>query len=114
MALEGLDCDLRLIDTGPGALRAFGAPDQTAPHLVLLDLNMPEVDGRLVMKAIRAHRRFENTSIVVITSTYSALDEATCYASGANCYLVKPLEFDEFANTIQAVVKFWNSHELAA
>jgi len=79
------------------------------PDLVLLDLNLPGVDGKEVLKEIKQHAETSKVPVTVLTSSTSDKDVIQSYALGANCYIVKPLDFKNFEVAIQAVEEFWFS-----
>jgi two-component system, response regulator len=82
---------------------------QTAPlpRLVLLDLKLPRIDGIDVLRAIRANSRTSLAPVVVLTSSLDARELAQCYQLGANSCVQKPVRYEEFWNTMQAVGRYW-------
>ncbi len=115
-ALRGLDLDrdVTLVRDGAEALDflfARGAysdrdPDDL-PRFVLLDLKLPKVDGLQVLEAIRADERTRDLPVVVLTSSKEACDVERCYDRGANSYVVKPVDFDQFTDAIQDIGRYW-------
>ncbi len=83
------------------------ASDQ--PRLVLLDLKLPKVDGLQVLEAMRSDERTRDIPVVVLTSSNEACDIERCYALGANSYVVKPVDFDQFTEAIQHIGRYWLS-----
>lgn len=77
------------------------------PDLVLLDLNLPGIDGKGVLAEIKQHAEFKRVPVSILTSSAAEEDIAHCYELGANCYVVKPMDFKSFDTTMQAVVNFW-------
>jgi len=77
------------------------------PKLILLDLKMPKVDGLEVLAQIKANERTKTIPVVVLTSSKEHPDISRAYLLGANSYLVKPVEFDEFAKTITELGFYW-------
>ena len=83
------------------------AAKSPTPNLVLLDLRLPKVDGIDVLKAIKASERLRNIPVVVLTTSNSERDVALAYAGHANSYLVKPAGYQEFAEMIEALRRYW-------
>jgi two-component system, response regulator len=77
------------------------------PQVVLLDLNLPKIDGLEVLRRIRADQRTKLLPVVILTSSREDKDLLGGYASGANSYVVKPVDFAQFANSVQQLGMFW-------
>jgi CheY-like chemotaxis protein len=77
------------------------------PTVVLLDLKMPRVNGLEVLRRIKNDERFKNIPVVVFTSSKEEADVAQSYELGANAYVVKPVDFKEFRDTVKEVRAFW-------
>ena len=84
--------------------RFAGAP---RPDLVLLDLNMPRMDGREFLARFKQEERFKRIPVVVLTISKAEEDVRTSYGLHANCYIVKPIDFDRFLSVARAVEEFW-------
>ena len=80
---------------------------ENVPHLIMLDLKMPMVDGKEVLQKIKADERTRKIPVVVLTSSQEDPDIKECYALGANAYVVKPVEFDAFQLVIAELGLFW-------
>ena len=87
--------------------REGGYADVAPPDLVLLDLNLPRKNGLEVLEEMRADERLACVPVIVLTSSAARQDVEACYARGANAFVVKPLELDEFMDLIAAIRKFW-------
>jgi len=85
----------------------------TLPRCVLLDLKLPKIGGVEVIRRLRADPRTRMVPIVVLTSSREPRDVAECYSAGANAYVVKPIAFDRFVETIGHIVRFWVGTNLA-
>lgn len=83
------------------------------PAVVLLDLKLPKVDGLEVLGQVRADPRFQGLPIVVLTSSAQGKDILTAYTLGANSYIVKPVDFEEFSKTIGDLGEYWLRHNQA-
>ena len=81
--------------------------DATRPDLVLLDLNLPNLDGRDVLRAVRADPDLAGLPIIVLTTSDADDDIRAAYASHANSYVQKPVDMDQFVNVIRAIEGFW-------
>ena len=77
------------------------------PDLVILDLNLPRKDGREVLKEMKSDSLFYKIPIVVFTTSQASSDISSCYSLGANCYIQKPVDFDQFRNTVKSVGLYW-------
>ena len=77
------------------------------PKAILLDLKIPKVDGLQVLARIRGDERMKCVPIVILTSSQENADLSKCYALGANSYIVKPVEFENFAKSVQEVGLYW-------
>ncbi len=75
--------------------------------LILLDLKMPRIDGIEVLKKIKSDERSKHIPVAVFTSSQEDPDIKECYRLGANSYIVKPLDFEQFANTVKEAGLYW-------
>lgn len=81
--------------------------NERAIGLILLDLNMPKMDGREVLKEIKKNPEFSRIPIVILTTSSSPQDIEQCYALGANSFITKPSSYDELHDTVATLIKFW-------
>ena len=77
------------------------------PRVILLDLNLPKVDGLEVLRRLRADERTRTLPIVILTSSTEEPDIAAAYRLGANSYIVKPVDFESFARAVSEVGLYW-------
>jgi CheY-like chemotaxis protein len=77
------------------------------PVAILLDLKMPKVDGLEVLRTIKADPALKTIPVVVLTSSREIPDLVECYKHGVNAYVVKPVEFDAFAQAVKQLGVFW-------
>jgi len=96
-ALEFLFCK------GAHADRSFDRP----PKLVLLDLKLPKVDGMEVLRRLKADPRTRAIPVVILTSSKEERDLVQGYGLGANSYIQKPVDFDQFRDTVKRVGFYW-------
>lgn len=87
--------------------------ENEVPRLVLLDLKMPKVDGMEVLKTVKADDSKKVIPVVILTSSREEKDVAESYRSGANSYVVKPLDFKEFIDTVSELGRYWLSSNQA-
>jgi CheY-like chemotaxis protein len=87
--------------------REYSALTAPRPKLVLLDLNLPGTDGRDIIKGVRHAPHLRSLPIVVLTTSQSQQDIETCYANGANGYVLKRVGIQATQETLQALVRYW-------
>jgi two-component system, response regulator len=88
-------------------LSSDGGQSQRFPDLVLLDLKLPKMSGFDVLERIRSNSRTRGLPVVVLTSSSEYQDIQRSYASGANSYVRKPVNFAEFVKAVQALGVYW-------
>jgi CheY-like chemotaxis protein len=79
------------------------------PVVIFLDLKMPLLDGIEILKELRGNLRTVNHPIVVFTSSNQDIDVMKSYELGANSYVVKPVQFEKFAETIRELINYWRN-----
>lgn len=77
------------------------------PDLMLLDLNLPRMDGREVLTAIKAHPVLCSIPVVILTTSQSEEDVLRSYSLQASCYVTKPLALDQFVKIVRSIDEFW-------
>ncbi|MGF1521569.1 MAG: response regulator [Leptolyngbyaceae cyanobacterium] len=77
------------------------------PAIIMLDLNLPGTDGRVVLSRLKQDREFAKIPVIVFTTSSAPDDIEYCYQQGANGYMVKPLGMPEFKQMMQAFVDYW-------
>jgi len=104
---------LNIVNTGDDALsylrRKGKFTKANQPDLILLDLNLPGIDGRELLEIIKKDALIRQIPVVVLTTSDADADIAKTYASGAASYVKKPLGFEEFSNIIKSIEGFWFS-----
>ena len=81
--------------------------DSTIPHLILLDINMPKLNGIEVLDFIKKEVKLKKIPVIMLTTSSSEADIAECYEKSANCFITKPLDFGKFLAVVQAIESFW-------
>jgi two-component system, chemotaxis family, response regulator Rcp1 len=79
------------------------------PDIVILDLNLPRKDGREVLREIKADERLRRTPVIVLTTSSSDRDVLDAYDNHVNCYLTKPIDFEQFIGLVRSMEHFWIS-----
>lgn len=77
------------------------------PDLILLDLNLPGVDGREILKEVKDDPDLRKIPVVILTSSEAESDIVAAYESHANCFIAKPIDFDGFMNVVRSIECFW-------
>lgn len=77
------------------------------PGLILLDLNLPGIDGREVLRQIKEDRKLRSIPVVVFTTSNNPKDIEDCYISGVNSYMIKPIDFAQLKRDVQLLVDYW-------
>jgi two-component system, response regulator len=90
---------------GPGGVANNETLD--LPILILLDLKIPKIDGLDVLKRIKNHERTKSIPTVILTSSNEQTDITNCYLQGCNSYIRKPVDFNQFAETVKQMGLYW-------
>ncbi|MCK4561021.1 MAG: response regulator [Calditrichia bacterium] len=84
-----------------------GRDPSGSPKVIFLDLKLPKVDGLEVLKQVKTDDRTRKIPVIIVTSSKEDPDIATAYDLGANSYVVKPVDFDNFVETIKQLGLYW-------
>ncbi len=79
----------------------------TKPDLILLDLNLPRMDGREVLRAIKSDDKLKRIPVVILTMSSAEEDILKSYNLFANCYITKPIDLDQFIKVVRSIEDFW-------
>lgn len=106
--------DIRFVENGVELLEylrkqgKYAAPaDAPRPGLILLDLNMPRMDGRTVLKELKSDADLRSIPVVVLTTSKDDEDVYRSYDLGVNSYIVKPVTFEALVDILQTLEKYW-------
>ena len=104
---------LHCVSDGVDALRFLRRQDEFAdaprPDLILLDLNLPRMDGREVLQALKADADLRSIPVVVLTTSEAEEDVVRSYSLHANAYVTKPVDFDRFIEVVRQIDEFFVS-----
>lgn len=106
-------CHLSVVNDGVEAMDLLHKrgpfTNAPTPQIILLDLNMPRMDGIRFLEQAKADAALKSIPVIVFTSSQSSRDIQECYERQASCYIVKPFDGEEFANAVQQVASFWGN-----
>lgn len=109
----GTPYDLKFVENGEEALRYLAGAGTTqgwdAPALIMLDLNMPKIDGRALLRHIKQDQRWKRIPIIVFTTSNSDEDVDSTYELGVSSYIVKPSHFEGLLDVVQLLNQYWGS-----
>ncbi|WP_028794803.1 response regulator [Thalassobaculum salexigens] len=88
-------------------IKRMGSPECPRPGLVLLDLNMPGVDGREVLKTLKSDPALSTIPVVILTTSDDEWDVNNCYEAGANTYIKKPVDLEGFFSALRSLREYW-------
>ncbi len=87
---------------------AYSDPEKSPrPHVILLDLRLPKIDGLEVLRVIRTSPGLEKIPVVILTTSHAELDVAKAYENHANSFLVKPLDYEKFTSLMDDLGFYW-------
>lgn len=93
--------------SGEDALAYLNEPSKGLPGLILLDLNMPGLDGRKTLAIIKQNDELRKIPVIILTTSDDERDVKACYDLGANTYIQKPVDFDGLMNAIKQLKEYW-------
>ncbi|MFB7778967.1 response regulator [Streptomyces bauhiniae] len=95
------------VTDGVAALEHLRSPDSTRPDLIVLDLNMPRMNGRELLQVLKADDELQTIPVVVLTTSSAPEDVAGAYQGHANAYVTKPVNLAEFEQAVQSIDAFY-------
>jgi CheY-like chemotaxis protein len=110
-AFQRADAQLQVevCEDGESALARLRDPSVPLPQLVLLDLNLPGIDGREVLETIKADPALRRVPVCILTTSRADEDVERAYGQHTNAYVVKPVDLNAFRAAIQQIERFWFS-----
>lgn len=93
--------------SGQAALTLLQSSNNVKPGLILLDLNMPGIDGRKTLELIKSDTQLKSIPIVILTTSDDERDVEACYRLGANTYIQKPVDFDGLIEAMKRLKGYW-------
>jgi CheY-like chemotaxis protein len=99
--------ELHRASSGDDCLVLLRGEEPVRPAFVLMDLNIPGIDGRQALKDIKDDPRLRTLPVIVFTSSSNETDLTFCYEAGANAYHVKPLRFEDHLTCLRQVFDYW-------
>jgi len=97
---------------GEEAIKYLTSPDMEKPFVILLDLNMPKMNGIEFLKVVKAHPELKTIPVIVLTTSKERHDVLDSFELGASGYMVKPVDYSKFVEIFSRIVIYWNSSEL--
>jgi CheY-like chemotaxis protein len=101
------ECRIAVANNGNQALEYLKKEEAPTPDLILLDINMPRMDGKTFLNVVKADEDLKAIPVVMFTSSQSPADIRECYERHASSYVVKPFDGTEYADALRRVVGFW-------
>ncbi len=106
-----MSVNLHVAEDGEDALLFLNQRDKYSnsprPDLIILDLNLPKIDGFEVLQQVKQHPSLKRIPVIILTSSHAEMDITRSYDLHANCYLTKPSELSEFSEMVKAIEHFW-------
>ncbi len=108
-ALEGAKVanEVTVVRDGEAAMARLTDRTQSRPDLVILDLNLPRLTGHEVLSRMREDELLRRIPVAVLTTSSAETDVAKTYDLGANCFLTKPVDLDQFVHVVRSIDDFW-------
>ncbi|MFT3695966.1 MAG: response regulator [Kofleriaceae bacterium] len=101
--------ELEVAEDGETAIERLRDTSKPRPDLVLLDLNLPGIDGREVLQELKNDPALLAIPVCVLTTSRAEQDVLTAYAHHVNCYICKPVDLQQFISVVQQIESFWFS-----
>jgi chemotaxis family two-component system response regulator Rcp1 len=99
--------EVTVIRDGASALEHLRSSEVPCPDLVILDLNLPRLSGHEVLAIMQADKSLRRIPVAVLTTSSAEADVEKTYDLGANCFLTKPVDIDQFIHVVQSIDDFW-------
>lgn len=111
--LQKIGSNHRLIEArnGEEALAVLNNKE-VIPDIILLDLNMPKLNGIEFLKIVKSNDLTKHIPVIIFTTSNNHRDIATCYKIGISGYIIKPLKYEDYLVLVQKTLEYWSSNEL--
>ncbi|MGN6196900.1 MAG: response regulator [Ginsengibacter sp.] len=107
----GLSIEIKILNDGQQAIKYLRKEAEfknaETPDIILLDLNIPKVNGLQVLQTIKNDQLLKVIPVVILSTSNSEKDRSLAYRNHANCYFTKPVNFSDFINLIHMITNFW-------
>jgi CheY-like chemotaxis protein len=97
---------------GEEAMKYLTSPDTEKPFVILLDLNMPKMNGIELLKVMKIHPELKTIPVIVLTTSKEQQDVLDSFEFGASGYMVKPVDYSKFVEILRRIFTYWDSSEL--
>jgi CheY-like chemotaxis protein len=95
------------VNNGEEALQYLERSEDELPCMILLDINMPKMNGHECLKQLKSHPAFKNIPVIMLTSSMEQQDVDQGFALGISGYILKPVDYDQFIDAIQVLNSYW-------
>ncbi|MCL7419977.1 MAG: response regulator [Methylobacter sp.] len=95
------------VNNGEEALQYLESSEDELPCMILLDINMPKMNGHECLKQLKSHPAFKNIPVIMLTSSMEQQDVDQGFALGISGYILKPVDYDQFIDAIQVLNSYW-------
>jgi len=116
LTFEAVDPEYQVVvcSDGEELLKYLQTSDPSDFQFLLLDLNMPRVSGKEVLSRLNSEDRFRTLPVIVFSSSVNGSDIIHCYSQGANAYVRKPVDLNDYQTTIASITEFWGRTNVLA
>ena len=97
---------------GEEAMKYLTSPDMEKPFVILLDLNMPKMNGIEFLKVMKTHPELKTIPVIVLTTSKERRDILDSFEFGASGYMIKPVDYSKFVEILSRIMLYWSSNEL--
>ena len=104
--------ELIVVKNGEEAIVFLLNSDNYIPFIILIDLNMPRMNGIEFLKQIKKYKKLITTPVIVITTSSDERDKQLSYNFGASGYFIKPIDYKKFVDIIEKIINYWKACEL--
>ncbi len=103
---------LHTVNNGEEALEFLGNPDNPRPGIILLDLNMPRMNGIEFLENVKSKNSFKRIPVVVLTTSAEEQDKVESFNLGVAGYMIKPVDYHQFVDVVSTINLYWTLSEL--